>query len=279
MRGQIANKIRDLIRIPERLTEIHQSIERQGEAALAAIERHEQQRDVQPPWLDSLVNRYDQAERNKTTGEDRQYRVQRSIKTAAWLTFGAATFYALITVLLWLNARNQLEMEHRSWLVFDPNYSDAMQLGADNTDVSVPFRLVNIGKTPARTIDGFVIVEELKKGEHPTFIYHSDRATPIRSGMLYPGSEYAQTTAINEFTDDHKSVAVSDMKRKEFKEGTVIFNAWGRLAYFDVFQQPHWVQFCHAIAQSPSAKTKECVNYNLVDTPSTYPSFKTLLRR
>jgi hypothetical protein len=275
--AEIARKIRELAGIPQQLAGIRQSIEEQGKATRAAYEGNQQQDREQ--WRRVEVRFTDDEIGKIKADRESQRSTQKSIMRAAWCTFWAATFYGVVTVFLWLNARDQLEMEQRSWLLFDPNYSDTMQLGADNTDVSVPFRLVNIGKTPARAINGFAIVEELKKGEQPTFVYYPDRAAPIRSGMLYPGPEYDQTTAINEFTDGHKSVSVTGTKRKQFKDEAVVFNVWGRLTYFDVFQQQHLVQFCHAIAQSPSAKTNGCVNYNLVDAPSRWPSIKAIFRR
>jgi hypothetical protein len=261
---ELITKIRQLADIPLQLTGIRRSIEEQGVATRAVFESERQDEEewhkVEIKFTDEEIGKREVDLRN-------QLLTQTSIKRAAWCTFCAAAVYGGITLLLWLNAQNQLEMEHRSWLVYDPSYSDTMQLGQDNADILVPFRLVNIGKTPARTIEGFVIVEELRKGEHPTFSYRAERATPIRSGILYPGSEYAETTAINEFAEGRKSVVVTGAKRKQFEDGTTIFNVWGRLTYFDVFQQQHWVQFCHAIAQNPSAKTGDCVRYNLVDVP------------
>ena len=275
--ADIANKIRELAGIPQQLTGIRESIEEQGKATRAAYESKQQQEQEQ--WRRVEVRFADEEKGKRQADQNSQTRIQNSVKRAAWFTFWAAAIYGAITLLLWLNARDQLEMEQRGWLVFDANYSDTIVLGRDNTNVVVPFRLVNIGRTPARTIDGFVIVEELKSGDHPTFTYNIDHVAPIRVGILYPGSEYAQTTEIGEFTGKHEPVLVTGPKRKQFGDGTIVFNVWGRLSYFDVFQHAHWVQFCHAVAQNPSAKTKECVNYNLVDTPNKWASLKAIFRR
>jgi hypothetical protein len=275
----IASKIRELAGIPQQLTDIRKSIEEQGDATRAAYERnqqkeHEQWRRVEVRFDDQEIGRI------KTEQKDGS-RVQQSIKRAAWCTFWAALIYAVITLFLWLNAHDQLVMEQRSWLVFDPNYSDTLVVGADKAKIAIPFRLVNIGKSPARIIDGYVIVDELRKGERPTFVYHEDRATPIRVGTLYPGAEYAQTTEVHEFTDRHNPALWTELQRREYtdKNQTLFFNVWGRLTYWDVFRQKHFVQFCHAIAQDPAGKTNECVNYNLVDSPTRWDALKRLFER
>jgi hypothetical protein len=273
----IANKIRELVGIPEQLTGIRESIEQQGEATRAAYERKQQQEQEQ--WRRVEVRFTDEEVRQRKIDQQSQTRIQQSIKRATWATFGAAFLYAGLTFMLWLSARDQLETEQRGWLVFDPNYSDTIVFGPNNSDVLVPFRLVNIGKTPTRTIEGFVIVEELTNSEQPTFSYRADRATPIRVGILYPGSEYDQTTKVSEFSEGHKVVTVTEAKRKKFGDGSVVFNVWGRLTYFDVFQHSHWVQFCHAVTPNPSGKTKGCADYNLVDTPNRWVSLKAIFRR
>ena len=275
--ADIANKIRELAGIPQQLTGIRQSIEEQGEATRSAYERNQKEEDEQWRRVEVLFD--DQEIGKSKANQDRHDRIQKSIKNAAWGTFGAAAIYGAITLLLWLNARDQLEMEQRAWLVFDPSYADTIDLGEIGSDVAVPVRLENIGKTPTMAIEGFVIVEELTKDQQPTFIYHTDRATPIRVGILYPGTEYAQTTQASEFSGGHKAVSITDEKGKQFRAGRIFFNVWGRLSYVDIFQHPHWVQFCHAVAQIPSGKTKTCADYNLVDTPSRWAYLNTIFRR
>lgn len=274
---KVIDKIREFASIPEQLIGIRESIERENNATRVAYERANQQQQEQWRRIEGRLSEKELQEGQAEKGKPQ--RTQDSIKRTAWATCAAAFFYAAITVLLWINARDQVQMENRSWVVFDTNYSDAMQLGINDAEVFVPFRLVNIGKTPAISVDGFVMVEELQKREHSDFIYRADRASPIRVGILYPSLEYAQTTEIGEFTEGHKPVLVTERKRKEFKDGEVVFNVWGRLTYFDAFQQQHFVQFCHAIAQSPTAKTKGCADHNLVDTPTTLASIKAIFRR
>src|SRR5580704_1895548 len=270
--AKVISKLRELTGIPRQLTEIRESIEQEGNATRAAYERNQRQEREQRRRVE--VASTDEEIRQRQAEQERPNRIQNSIRRAAWATFLAAFVYGGITFLLWLNARDQLEMEQRSWLVFDPNQSDTLVLGANKAEILVPLRLVNIGRTPARAIDGFVIVEELKSGERPTFIYRKDRATKIEVGIIYPSSELAQTTEIKEWLDGHQPSLVTESKRTEFKQGNTFFNVWGRLTYVDVFHQKHFVQFCHAVAQNPSGKTKECADYNMVDAPNRWDSLK-----
>jgi len=264
---EAVDHIRKFSGIPSRLDIIQKTIEDNAASAHNAQERNQQQQEIRQKWFDKVFTEYEQTKGDRKTEDNRQYAVQNSLRWAAWLTFFAAAIYGFITLFLWLNAREQLEMDQRSWLVFDTNYADKMELGGNGANIVAPFRLVNIGKTPARKIEGFVMVEEVNKGQHPTFVKIANRLTPISIGILYPGSEYAHTTYVGEFADDHKAVSVDKTKQREFESGDVVFNVWGRLKYVDIFRDEHWVQFCHAITDEPWGKTKECADYNLIDPP------------
>jgi hypothetical protein len=265
---ELIERFREFSGIPQSLNAIRKRIEDHTEADNQAKERDYQQQEVRQKWLDKVFAEYEQTKGNRQTNENRQYGVQNSLRWAAWLTFVAAALYGFISLLLWMNAREQLEIEQRGWLVFDSNYSDdkiTEGLQATKPDIAIPFRLVNLGKTPIRAIAGFVTVEEHPKGEPPAFRQNSDHITKIRVGIIYPGFDFSHETEVKELVDGGMTVPTSTIKREQFNKGEIVFNVWGELSYVDVFQRAHWVHFCHAITNNPLGKTKECADYNRVE--------------
>ncbi len=154
-----------------------------------------------------------------------------------------------------------MRLDEKAWLIFDTDYSDTLKL-RKSEEVSVPIQLRDIGKTPARKIDGFVVVEESKTGDPPRF----DKSifTPLRAGIIWPG--FPQDTKAREITSERKPVIVTSEKLRQYAEGSLAFVVWGRISYKDIFQESHWVQFCHTISSKPSAHSKQCADYNELDT-------------
>jgi hypothetical protein len=186
-----------------------------------------------------------------------------------WCEMQKATVAAQNSV---VNADMNFKRGERAWIVFDTDYSDKMQLTRSDK-ISVPIQLENIGKTPAKNIHGFLVVDELKPAEVPIFDYISGRvSTPIRVGILYPGAP--QTTKAQELTEQRKPVAATPEKHRQFKQGAIIFTVWGKLWYDDIFRIQHWVTFCHAISEVPAGHSKECTDQNSVDEEQLLPMRK-----
>jgi len=198
--------------------------------------------------------------------DKRQQPATQTSQRVQWFMLLITIIYAGITALLWSNASEQSEIEERSWVIFDFNYSDKFKLGEVSSDIWVPFRLVNIGKTPAIKVEGFVVVEELRKGERPAFVNGANHAKKMRASILYPGSDWSQDFPVPELDEGGKSVLVTQPKQREYQSGNIFFIIWGQLEYFDAFHERHWVHFCHAITNNPLEKTTECNEYNTVDT-------------
>jgi hypothetical protein len=82
-------------------------------------ERNQQQNKINPIWLDPVLTAHQQAEANKTTLEQRQYRVQNSLRWATWLAFIAAAVYAGISKYQLHEIQKQTavaEEQNRPWL-------------------------------------------------------------------------------------------------------------------------------------------------------------------
>jgi hypothetical protein len=154
-----------------------------------------------------------------------------------------------------------MRLDEKAWLMFDSDYSHTAKLRYPG-EISIPVQLRDIGKTPARRIDGFVVVDELEAGAAPTF--QEQPHNNIRAGVIWPN--FPSNTAAKEFTSDGKSVAMTMEKMRRYDRGELVFAVWGRINYEDVFEKPHWVQFCHTISPQPSAHSSQCADYNQIDS-------------
>ena len=95
----LAKKLRK--ELPKLAHLIHRDLQQHTEAIHAAQKSNEQQRDVQPVWLDPILTKYQQSVTDKETSDNRNYGVQNSLRWAAWFAFIAAAFYGLIAVCQW----------------------------------------------------------------------------------------------------------------------------------------------------------------------------------
>jgi hypothetical protein len=168
--------IRDsLIAIQEEIRSIRNQQERQGE-----------QYDIRPVWLDPIITAHQKAETYRTTNDNRQYRVQNSLRWATWLAFIAAAAYAGISRYQLGEVQKQTaiaEQQSRPWIKIvevtlnspetmsynNPSMMmDRMTIYPGETlmlfapvqpaiaraDIRTTFHLKNIGKSVAQDIRG-----------------------------------------------------------------------------------------------------------------------------
>ena len=91
----------ELRRIADAVGTIHVDTQQRTEAINAAQESQRRQKDIAPLWIENIVTKYEQVERDKATADERHYRVQNSLKRATWCAFFAASFYGAVAVFQW----------------------------------------------------------------------------------------------------------------------------------------------------------------------------------
>jgi hypothetical protein len=98
-------ELREFLGIPKRLSEINEHVRQNVEAIGTTDERQYEQYKIQQEWRDKIFTEYKQTERNKSTNDERHYRVQNSIRWATWCAFIAATIYAGISARLLMETK------------------------------------------------------------------------------------------------------------------------------------------------------------------------------
>ena len=76
--------------LPRLVTALQKDINEHTKAIRAANESDEDNQNVTPIWVEPILAKYDEAERKRSTNDERAYRIQNSIRWATWCAFFAA---------------------------------------------------------------------------------------------------------------------------------------------------------------------------------------------
>jgi hypothetical protein len=205
------------------------------------------------------------------TDQDRQYKIQKSIKNAAWAAFFAACVYALISMLQWgqmikqsktANAalRQSIEsfrIDERAWIEIEP--IKLMQVYRGDSKVGAGFRYgfypKNFGKTEARDITFRAApgaTSSIQSGNSPTWAsFNQDKlllgkvesAPDLRIDEPAPKVLAPGITSPVPFTMDGQEPQI-------FSEDEFVSYLIGRIDYVDAFRVKHWVKFCYFVVNA-----------------------------
>ena len=95
--------LRELRNISQHLEEFRKYLDEQIRAISTAQQRREDNRNIQPIWIEPILAKYEKAKTERETEGNREYSVNNSARWAAWCTciattlaFGAAAYYASV---------------------------------------------------------------------------------------------------------------------------------------------------------------------------------------
>lgn len=81
------------------LSAIKEAVQDHAKAVRAAKEGKDKEQEIRQKWWENVLTEYKKAEGDRTTSDDRHYRIQNSLRWATWLAFIAAFVYATIAAL------------------------------------------------------------------------------------------------------------------------------------------------------------------------------------
>jgi hypothetical protein len=149
----IIERVRDLLRVPQRLTEMQSSIQQQTEAIRAGDERQKKDRESQPVWLKPILDKYDEAETRRQTESDKQHSVQKWMCRGTWAAVVAASIYAGITFFLWKDANKNFVASQRAWVgISRPISVSTIDFISANPKATWVVSLKNYGPSVARHV-------------------------------------------------------------------------------------------------------------------------------
>jgi len=161
----------------------------------------------------------------------------------------AITFIGLFFVgLSYQQSRRALELDQRAWIV--PFEDSTETLDGGGTYFKVLFK--NTGHTPGLRVHAWI-------GTTSDLKYISDQ-DPIGDGSEHGTILLAPEGHGNTSTADHP---LTDTQIEEIRHGARVY-IYGTIAYYDIFKNPHWTQFCTFPA--PNLKAfGPCPKHNTTD--------------
>ena len=230
-------------------------------------EGREQQQNIQPIWLNPILAAHRQSEANRTANEDRQYRVQNSLRWASWLAVIAAVIYAGITHRTLQETKRQanttqnqlaasiesFRTDERAWLEIEPGPSVRERPADKIFGASFKYELFlkNVGKTAAYEISSRAlrnpILAVLDFGDHADYVQRAQ--TRLTEPNQFPGTTPQEEIVLlskrvpNTLGPGIKSIAPLELFGAEPRNNGYNFLI-GRVDYTDAFSVKHWLTFC-----------------------------------
>ena len=216
-----------------------------------------------------------QTEKRDTTRVQRSYYRPESWTSVGTVVLGAAVALIYLLQLIAMNtsislSRKASERESRAWISIHQN--GTLQAVVDRI-ISVPLRINNIGKTPAKDTVAAVVVEIIPKEQSPTL--DQNMILPrYRSeiGDRFPG-DYQDFDVVAQKTKgqvekggDTEERYLTKPEYDGLMAGKTYIAVHGRVAYSDVFKVRHWTGFCfYWPFAAKSVNASACTNYNTED--------------
>jgi len=131
-------------------------------------------------------------------------------------------------------------------------------------EITVPVRIANLGNSQALDVRVQAEIKITKINQEPRFTYSRPPMNHEETGLLFPrdASEFPFVAK-----SLGKKIVIDDAVLKQFTSGQVYLSVFGRLTYKDIFNVPHWAQFCVHFSDprsDPNAHQK-CADYNRSD--------------
>lgn len=145
-----------------------------------------------------------------------------------------------------------LRLDQRAWisLGFIGANPQTLHVG-DRPFINVSLK--NTGKTPARHLSTFVLMERVDRGDMPNFAYDRDRV--VQYGVLSPNADAFTTLNLtpNPVTRENSPLPIQLLNSLIARDAVVFVH--GEVSYDDIFASLHWLTFCYAMVNLPGPVT------------------------
>jgi hypothetical protein len=213
--------------------------------------------------------------KSKPTEWWRSPEIWTAVGTVMLAVFGIPSFVFLFLQLR--ESHEALKVDQRAWIKVETAGPKSLHeaTGFYDTDLTItvgqpltiPMRITNIGKTPAKNVEVALFVGIIDAASEPPLedvdagSYHAS----IITGNLFPG-EGIQHDIPRASREGSPPEPVTRQEFDALRNGGAYAAVYGIATYEDVFGTPRWTRFC---GWEPLAKgnfqAQECTEYNSVD--------------
>jgi hypothetical protein len=192
---------------------------------------------------------------------------------------------AILQVCVYRSQLTWLRIDERAWLAvkFTPFYGPAV-----NNKVLAPILTMNIGKTVAKDVEGWIFfrpvpiattidLSEYKRVE-PSSLPSGEPIpawTTFKTGVIFPSDQLPtpQVAIAKTPTGSDKPEAFTwdQPSQDQWLRGDIYLAVHGKITYKDAAGNPHWTTFCNVFMAPNTGKnvskdtSDACIRYNTVD--------------
>jgi hypothetical protein len=189
---------------------------------------------------------------NKATDirdKNHQDRSFRWMKRGTWASIGLSALSLFISAAALYVVDKQLDtmrIEQRAWV----KIAHKLQPIAENKPLIADITTINTGKTPAKRIEANFRVQKVRADRSPDLTASGINANSF-IGILNPDASYPSSVPMMR---DSGTILNPPLLTKsdvaEIASGESYIVVFGRLIYSDIYDTPHWINFC--FWESPS---------------------------
>jgi hypothetical protein len=131
---------------------------------------------------------------------------------------------------------------------------------------SVPTLLINTGKTPAKNVEGNIVVGVFERGKPLDFAYTPGHANyRIAAGTIFPNGSITESfQAMRHGEQRAEAIVIDKPMLTELLSSDKLVIVHGTITYGDIFGVQHWTRYCRVVS-NPSLIPDDCVRYNEAD--------------
>jgi hypothetical protein len=164
-------------------------------------------------------------------------------------------------------AEKNMQKDQRAWIEFSATNITTFKVGRGKP-IQFDINVLDIGKTAARHIQTFIVIERLPPTQAPSFKVDIGKRNTTTIGALFPNDPRGNYSVPWWKTHYGDPAIMSAADVRDWKSGKYYLAVYGMTTYYDIFGVYHWVTFCAGLAglNYLPTPTRECVEtYNDVD--------------
>lgn len=163
-----------------------------------------------------------------------------------------------------INADRNFRQDERAWIGF--SLVPGNLTFTVGKSFLVPTLLINTGKTPAKNVQGNIVVGLFERGQPLDFSYAPGHASyRIAAGAIFPNGSITESfQAIKHGKDKAEAIILDKRMMEDILHSRSLVVVHGKITYSDVFGIQHWTTYCRVVS-NPSLIPGDCTRYNETD--------------
>jgi hypothetical protein len=190
------------------------------------------------------------------------------------------TVYCIVTIGLWCaaghankiaakgvaDADRNFRRDERAWVAFE--FTGEKLTVTLNKPFLVPTKLINVGKTPAKKVEGEIVVAVFKKGEPLSFDYTPGNRNwhyEIHAGAIFPNGSITESfEGRRHGIDKSEAELITKPILDDIGAARSFIIVHGIITYWDIFGTEHRTTYCRYVT-GPNLISDQCTRYNDTD--------------